>query len=121
MVDVSPFPGLPVFVAVPSTPHPGEQALPPLVKVQVAPAKLPLLWLMTAVNTKAGVPAGIDDGLVCRAKVVVFFPILHPRPPAHSRTNREQTRVRWTPFSISAEKRESLRIALLFVRTVTRM
>jgi len=93
MVAVSPFPELPLFVGLPSVPHPGEQAVPPLVRAQFAPAKLPLLWLINAVNTDC-VPAGIDDGTGWSANTVVFCPILHPIPLALSRKIREQARSR---------------------------
>jgi hypothetical protein len=93
MVAVSPFPALPLFVGLPSVPHPGEQAVPPLVRAQFAPAKLPLLWLMNAVKTDC-VPEGIDDGTGWSANTVVFCPILHPIPLALSRKIREQARAR---------------------------
>jgi len=93
MVAVSPFPALPLFVGLPSVPHPGEQAVAPLVRVQLAPAKLPLLWLMNAVKT-ACVPAGIEDGTGWSANVVVFCPILHPIALALSTKIREQAKAR---------------------------
>jgi hypothetical protein len=92
-VAVSPFPALPLFVGLLNAPHPGEQAVPLLVRVQFAPAKLPLLWLMNAVKT-ACVPAEMDEGTGWSASVVVFCPILHPMAPAVSRKIREQTRTR---------------------------
>jgi hypothetical protein len=54
MVAVSPFPLLPVFVELLSVPQPGLQLVPLLVKVQVAPSKLPLFWVMNAVKTTLG-------------------------------------------------------------------
>jgi hypothetical protein len=98
MVAVSPFPLLPVFVWLVSVPQPGVQLVPLLVKVQLAPAKLPLLWSIDAVKTVC-VPDIIDVGVVSRVSSVVLVPTMlfsmlltRPHPGRNSRKKNATNR-----------------------------
>jgi hypothetical protein len=77
IVVVSPFPELPELVELPNVPHPGIQALPPLVNIHVAPRNCWLLWIINAVKTCC-CPAGIVATCVCSDSVVVLPPIPQP-------------------------------------------
>src|ERR1035438_4370012 len=125
MVAVSPFPLLPVFVELLSVPQPGLQLVPLLVKVQVAPSKLPLFWSMDAVKAIC-VPEGIDAGVVSSVSSVVFVPtmlfsMLLTRPHPGRNSRKKNATNRRAHFGYCNESSSSIfRLDYLLLRWGTR-